>query len=67
MIGILEQQPGESLRSKPSRPSKSKLLSMEGFLWDAKALHVCRDPPTPSLAKDDNHLSLQTLPVDHHS
>lgn len=61
------QQPGGSLCSASSRPSKSELLSTVGFVWDGKALHVCRDPAAPSLGKDGDHLCPQTLPADHHS
>lgn len=61
------QQPGGSLCSASSRPSKSKLLSTEGFVWDGKALHVCRDPAAPSLGKDSDHLCQQPLAVEHRS
>lgn len=66
-VCILQQQPGGSPWSTSSRPSKSKLLSTKGFLCDGKALHVCRDPAAPSLGKESDHLSPQTLPGDHHS
>lgn len=59
------QQPGASPCSASSRPYKSELLSTERFLWDGKALHVCRDPAAPSLSKDGDHLCQLTLPVDH--
>lgn len=59
------QQPGGSLCSASSRPSKSELLSTVGFVWDGKALHLCGDPAAPSLGKDGDHLCPQTLPADH--
>lgn len=59
------QQPRGSLCSASSRLSKSELLSTEGFVWDGKALHTCRDPAAPSLSKDGDHLCQPTLSVDH--
>lgn len=66
-VCILQQQLGGSPWSTSSRPSRSKLLSTEKFLWDGTELHARRDPAAPSLGKDGDHLSLQTLPVDHRS